>query len=75
MRTLKEKSSLPLESLKARHSRSIPFDAMLRALKKPVPAEKLASAAPADFYYLRFKDLSVFFRVADQLDAWATRRR
>ncbi len=72
LRTLKEKPSVPLASLKPPPLAQHPFDAMLRALKKPVPEEKLASAAPADFYYARLNDLSVFFRIVDQLDAWAT---
>jgi hypothetical protein len=72
LRTLKEKPTVSLASLKPPPLAQHPFDAMLRALKRPVPEEKLANAAPADFYYARLNDLSVFFRIVDQLDAWAT---
>jgi hypothetical protein len=72
LRTLKDKPTVPLASLKPPPLAQHPFDAMLGALKRPVPEEKLASAAPADFYYARLNDLSVFFRIVDQLDAWAT---
>jgi hypothetical protein len=49
-----------------------PFEAMLRALGRPAPAEPLATAIPADGYYVRFRSITDFFDLVDQLDAWAT---
>ncbi len=49
-----------------------PFPAMLRALGKPVPAEPLARAVPATFWYVRLDSLDTLFRLEDELDAWAT---
>ncbi len=72
IQTAKEKAILPIASLKGPPLAQHPFDAMLRALKRPAPPERLAAATPAEFWYARLDDLSVFFRIVDQLDAWAT---
>jgi hypothetical protein len=49
-----------------------PWAAMQQALGRAAPAEALAAAVPAEFYYLRFASLAALFRVLDQADAWAT---
>jgi hypothetical protein len=72
LQTAREKATVPLASLKGPPLASHPFAEMLRALRRPVPEEKLAAATPAEFYYVRLNDLTVFFRIVDQLDAWAT---
>jgi hypothetical protein len=72
LQTAREKSTIALASLKAPALAMHPFAEMLKVLKKPVAEEKLANATPADFYYARLNDLAVFFKIVDQLDAWAT---
>jgi len=48
-----------------------PWGEMIRALGRAAPAEPLAAATPAEFYYARFASVSGLFRVLDQADAWA----
>ncbi len=66
------KATLPIASLTAPKLADHPFTAMLKLLDAKVPSEPLAQAAPADFYYVRLADLSVLFKLIDQLDAWGT---
>ncbi len=68
----KEKASIAIASVKAPPLAAHPFVPMLAALRRPIPDEKLAAATPAEFYYLRANDMSVLWKVIDQLDAWAT---
>jgi hypothetical protein len=72
LQAAREKATVTLESLKPPPLGQHPFAEMLHALGRPVPEEKLAAATPAEFYYARLDDLAVFFRLVDQLDAWAT---
>ncbi len=67
------KGTVPIASLKGPKLADHPFLAMLKALNpKTQPVEALAADAPADFYFLRFTDLSVLFRLIDAADAWGT---
>ena len=66
------KPTISISTVKPPPLASHPFVAMLNALHKAVPEEKLASATPAEFYYARANDLNVLFKIVDQLDAWAT---
>lgn len=68
----REKPSVPIEKLSPPKLAAHPFKEMQTALRAPTPAEPMASAAPAEFYYIRFNDLPTFFRVVDELDAWGT---
>jgi hypothetical protein len=68
----KEKPSVPIAKIEPPKLAAYPFREMLAALGAPVPTEPLASAAPADFYFIRFNDLPALFALVDQLDAWAT---
>jgi hypothetical protein len=64
-----EPASVALADVKPPPLPAHPFAAMLAALGKPVPAEPLAAATPADFYFVRFKSLAHLFRLRDELDA------
>ncbi len=67
-----EKPAVPLAKLAPPRSAAHPWSDLLGSLGKPVPAEPLAASVPAEFYYLRAADLDVFFKLSDQVDAWAT---
>jgi hypothetical protein len=68
----KEKHTTPIAKLVGPKLAAHPWDEMLRGLSSPPPTEPLATAAPAEFWYLRAADLPTVFRMADQLDAWGT---
>jgi hypothetical protein len=70
--TAKDKPTIPVEQLAGPPLAKHPFPEMLRALGAPVPDEPLAAATPAEFHFHRFADLTVLFRMFDQIDAWAT---
>jgi hypothetical protein len=67
-----EKPTIALGKLAPPKSAPHPWDDLLKSLGKAAPAEPLAAAVPAEFYYLRATDLDVLFKLSDQLDAWAT---
>jgi hypothetical protein len=70
----REKPSVPIASLARPKSAPHPWDDLLASLPKggPAPKEALAAATPAEFWYVRAKGLDVVFRMADELDRWAT---
>ncbi len=70
--TSKEKRAVSLAKLAPPKSAPHPWDELLGGLSTAPPPEPLASAVPAEFWYLRASDLSTFFRIADELDAWGT---
>lgn len=49
-----------------------PWDKMLAELHAAVPDEPLAKAAPADFYFVRFRSFEHLMRMLDKLDASIT---
>jgi hypothetical protein len=67
----KEKRSVPVAKLSPPRSKRHPWDELLRGMPNP-PAEPLAAAVPAEFWYARAADLASLFAVADELDAWGT---
>jgi hypothetical protein len=68
----KTKPSIDIATLPGPALSSHPWAQMAKALGKPVPAEALAAATPAEFYYLRFASLPALFRVLDEVEAWAS---
>jgi hypothetical protein len=69
----KEKSSVPIASLAGPKLAAHPWQQMIADLgAAPPPAEPLAAATPAEFYFLRVRGLTVALRLADELDAWGT---
>ena len=68
--TARERPAIPIGKLSPPQSAPHPWDDLLRELGKQAPAEPLAAAVPAEFYYLRAENLDVFFKLSDQLDAW-----
>ncbi|MEM1030092.1 MAG: hypothetical protein AAGN82_07065 [Myxococcota bacterium] len=66
------KPETPLLELTAPALRRHPWKAMLGLLGKPVPAEPLARATPADFFYVRAEDVGALMHVLDELEAWGT---
>ena len=45
---------------------------MMGRLKATAPLEPMASAVPAEFWYVRAKSVGAVFRLANQVDAWGT---
>ena len=72
LRAAREKATIAVGQLRPPVSAPHPWDDLLKSLGKAAPAEPLAAAVPAEFYYLRAADLDVLFKLSDQLDAWAT---
>src|SRR5204862_368980 len=68
----KENRSLPIAKLSPPRSARHPWDELLRGLPNAPPAEPVAAAVPAEFWYARAADLPSLFVFADQLDAWGT---
>ncbi len=64
-----EPATVPFSDVKPPPLAAHPFAAMVAALGRPVPPEPLAAAAPADFYFVRFKSLTHLFQLRDQLDS------
>lgn len=74
---LSEKADIPIETLSGPPLKAHPFKEMLAELRKvkpqlKIPAEPLAKAAPAEFWYLRFESLQSLFRLVDEADTWGT---
>ncbi len=69
-RAAHEAQSIPIEALKGPPLASHPWKRMLAGAAPPV--EVLASDVPAEFYYVRSRDLSSLYRVLDEVDAWGT---
>ncbi len=49
-----------------------PWDKMTKRLAIAPPAERLAEAVPAEFYYVRATTFDAFEKLLDQVDAWGT---
>ncbi len=49
-----------------------PWKAMLARLKSQAPAEPLATATPAEFYFARANDFAALLRVTDHVQTWGT---
>jgi len=64
-----EPATVPLADLKPPSFKPHAWAAMTAALARPVPSEPLAAAAPAAFYYVRFRTLAHFIRLREELDA------
>jgi len=68
----KQPRTIPIATVSGPKLATHPFERMRTRLGRAVPDEPLARATPAEFYYLRFRDLPTLFRLLDELDAWAT---
>jgi len=64
-----EPATVPLAELKPPSFKPHPWAAMTAALGQPVPPEPLAAAAPASFYYVRFRSISHLIQLRERLDA------
>jgi hypothetical protein len=67
-----EKPSVELAGIKGLPLQKHPFDEMLKKLGRATPTEPLAAAAPADFYFVRFRSFDQLMQTLDRLDAWIT---
>jgi hypothetical protein len=63
-----EPATVALSDLKPPSFKPHAWAAMTAALARPVPSEPLAVAAPAGFYYLRFRTLAHLIRLREELD-------
>ncbi len=63
---------VPMAKLSAPRLTRHPWAAMLTQLGKQAPAEPLAKAVPADFYFVRVRDFSTFLDLGAVLDSWGT---
>ena len=68
----REKPTIALPTVKGPELARHPWTEMLAKLGASAPAEPLALAAPAEFYYARAASLPVLLRLLDQVDAWGT---
>ena len=64
-----EPATVALADLKPPSFKPHPWAAMTAALGRPIPAEPLAAAAPASFYYVRFRSISHLIQLRERLDA------
>jgi hypothetical protein len=63
--------TIPLSKLTPPRLESHPWAQMLAALS-PVPDEPLAKATPADFYWLRARNINAFYTLLDEIESWLT---
>ena len=68
--TVNEPATVPIEKLAGPSSFARPWQDLAATLPTPAPAEPLADAAPADFYFARFAGLPQLYRLLDGLDGW-----
>ncbi len=66
-----EPLTIPVTTLAVPALAHHPWARMTAHLGAP-PAEALASDAPADFYYVRAKDLTTLLHLLDEVDDWGT---
>lgn len=66
--------SVPVTALSLPPLKHHPWSTMLAKLPAP-PPEPLAADVPAEFYYLRSRDLGSLLSLLDELDSWATAAR
>jgi hypothetical protein len=64
-----EPATVALSDLKPPSFKPHPWAAMTAALARPVPSEPLATAAPASFYFIRFRTIAHLIRLREELDA------
>ncbi|HXU01043.1 MAG TPA: hypothetical protein VN903_08630, partial [Polyangia bacterium] len=64
-----EPATVALADLKPPAFKPHPWAAMTAALARTVPQEPIASAAPATFYYVRFRTISHLIRLREELEA------
>jgi hypothetical protein len=64
--TLRHEKTVPFQSLLAPSLAKHPFESMLLNLGRVAPTEGMAKAVPAEFWYVRSKDLSTLFNVSEQ---------
>ena len=67
-------AKLPISEISGPPLAEHPFAAMQAQLPvaAELPPEKLAAAAPADFWYARFESLPLFLRLLGEADRWVT---
>ncbi len=63
---------VPMAKLVAPQLTRHPWSAMLAQLGKQAPAESLAKATPADFYFVRVRDFTTFLDLGAVADSWGT---
>lgn len=71
--TADEAAPIPIDKLAGPTLVARPWRELCAGLARPVPAEPLADATPADFYYARFAGLPQLYRLLDGLDGWLSR--
>jgi hypothetical protein len=64
-----EPATVPLSDLKPPSFKPHPWAAMTAALGRSVPSEPLAVSAPAAFYYVRFRTITQFMHLREELEA------
>ena len=64
-----EPATVPVSELKPPSFKPHPWAAMTAALGRSGPPEPLAAAAPAGFYYVRFRTIAHLIRLREELDA------
>jgi hypothetical protein len=64
--------NVPLSKLTPPRLAVHPWTPMLAALRTAVPDEPLAKAAPADFYWLRARNIEALYTLLDEIDSWLT---
>jgi len=65
-----QQRTVPLAKVTAPNLPRADYKAMLAALNRSAPAEPLAQAAPADFWYFRSRTFAAFLDVLDLVDDW-----
>jgi hypothetical protein len=68
----REAPSVPLSAVKGPALAQHPWGEMIKRQGHKPPAEPLAAAAPAEFYFARAASLPALFRLLDQVDQWGT---
>lgn len=74
LRTAVEPKSftVPLAKLATPRLQRHPWLPMLTTLGASVPTESLAKATPADFYWLRARNVEAFYALLDEIESWLT---
>jgi hypothetical protein len=74
LRTSVETKSLtiPIAKLTAPQVAHHAWGQMLAALRSTAPEEPLARATPADFYWVRARNVGAFYDLLDEVDSWLT---
>lgn len=64
--------SVPISKLTGPRLLRHPWAQMSSALRASAPVEPLAKSTPADFYWLRARNIEAFYTLLDEIDAWLT---